>query len=83
MKGDPKYCIDCQKQQIERASELGGVSDEIKQEALKYSEEHILGVPAHEGTVFHRMIMKKAGQNPFAKEKQKGIEAATGILQHI
>jgi hypothetical protein len=83
MKSDPKYCIDCQKQQIERAVELGGVSNKIKQEALKYSKEHVAGVPATEGTVFHRMIMKEAGKNPFAEEKQEGTEAATEILQHI
>jgi len=83
MKSNLEYCIKCQKEQIERASKLGEVSDEIKQEALKYSEDHILGVPAHEGTVFHRMIMEKAGRNPFAEEKQIGIEAAAGILKLI
>jgi|TARA_Y100000034_G_scaffold128501_1_gene183165 hypothetical protein len=83
MKSDPKYCLECQKQQIERAVTLGKVSEEVKQEALKYSKEHIQGIPATEGTVFHRLIMKETGKNPFAGEKQEGTEAATEILKEV
>jgi len=87
MKGEPEYCLECQKQQIERAVELSGLegteAEKLKQEALKYSEEHINGVPAQEGTVFHRMIKNRAGKNPFEEEKQEGTRAVQEVLKHI
>ncbi|MFH1450537.1 MAG: ARMT1-like domain-containing protein [archaeon] len=87
MKGDPKYCIKCQKEQIERAVKLSKLDPlearRLRLEALAYSEEHVLGVPAHEGTVFHRLIKARAGFNPFEEEKIEGIEAAKEVLQHV
>jgi len=87
MKSDPKYCLECQRRQIERAIKMSGlpekIAEELKQEALKYSEEHITGVPAHEGTVFHRMIKTRAGKNPFEEEKQEGTRAVQEVLKHI
>lgn len=87
MKGDPKYCLECQKEQIERAVKLSKLgkkeSESWKRKALAYSKDHILRVPAKEGTVFHRMIKKAAGRNPFHEEMLAGLEATKEVLRHV
>ena len=87
MKGDPKYCLECQRKQIERGVSMSKISESEKKELMKkamdYSEEHITGTPAHEGTVFHRMIKNKAGFNPFGPEKTELSEAACEICKHL
>jgi len=87
VKADPKYCNDCKKTQIERALEMSGLSEEkqeeLRQECLKICKEGELGVPAHVGTIFHRLVKERSGKNPFAKEKQEGKKASQEILKHV